>query len=217
MPGCQCGYPDCRTAVLPSYHGRPQEALHIHPARARRRDRRRRAGRRDELQRLDSPDRAEGIPHPGRPGSRRPVRGRARPVHPRRDRRSRRVGRQGPPPVRRPADRVTGVTYDSGALIAAERGERRIWVRHRALLLRRVVPTVPAPVVAQCWRGSARQAQLARLLAGCETETLDDTRARATGTLAGRARTTDIIDAGVVEGALRRSALIISSDEGAVA
>ena len=43
---------------------------------------------------------------------------------------------------------MTGVTYDSGALIAAERGERRIWVRHRALLLRRVVPTVPAPVVA---------------------------------------------------------------------
>ena len=59
-----------------------------------------------------------------------------------------------------------------------------------------------------------RQAQLARFLAGCETETLDDTRARATGTLAGRARTTDIVDAGVVEGALRRGDLIISSDEG---
>ena len=124
------------------------------------------------------------------------------------------MGRQGPPPVRRPADRVTGVTYDSGALIAAELGERRIWARHRALLLRRVVPTVPAPVVAQCWRGSARQVQLARLLAGCETETLDDTRARATGTLAGRARVDDIVDANVVEGALRRGDLIISSDEG---
>jgi hypothetical protein len=112
---------------------------------------------------------------------------------------------------------VTGVTYDAGALIAAERGERRIWARHRALLLRRVVPTVPAPVVAQCWRGIARQAQLARLLAGCETETLDDTRARATGTLASRARVDDIVDANVVEGALRRGDLIISSDEGDLA
>ena len=112
---------------------------------------------------------------------------------------------------------MTGVTYDSGALIAAERGERRIWARHRALLLRRVVPTVPAPVVAQCWRANARQAQLARLLAGCETETLDDTRARATGTLAGRARVADIVDANVVEGALRRGDLIISSDEGDLA
>jgi hypothetical protein len=106
---------------------------------------------------------------------------------------------------------VSGVTYDSGALIAAERGERLIWARHRALLLRRVVPTVPAPVLAQCWRGTPRQAELARLLAGCDVETLDDTRAKATGTLAGRARTTDIVDASVVEGALRRGDLIVSA------
>lgn len=124
------------------------------------------------------------------------------------------MGHQGDPVTRRPADRVSGVTYDSGALIAAERGERLMWARHRALLLRRVVPIVPAPVVAQCWRGTPRQAQLARLLTGCRVEALDDTRARATGTLAGRARTTDIVDAGVVEGALRRGDLIISSDEG---
>jgi len=109
---------------------------------------------------------------------------------------------------------LTGVTYDSGALIAAERGERRMWARHRALLLRRVLPLVPAPVVAQCWRGTLRQAQLSRLLAGCEVETLDDTRARATGTLAGRAGTSDIVDACVVEGALRRGHLVISADEG---
>src|SRR5579859_5730664 len=124
------------------------------------------------------------------------------------------MGRQDHPASGHPADRVTGVTYDSGALIAAERGERRMWARHRALLLRRVVPTVPAPVVAQCWRGAPRQAQLARLLAGCDTEVLDDTRARATGILADRARTTDIVDASVVEGALRRGDVIISSDEG---
>ena len=109
---------------------------------------------------------------------------------------------------------MTGVTYDSGALIAAERSERRMWARHRALLLRRVVPTVPAPVIAQCWRGTPRQAQLSRFLSGCETETLDDTRARATGTLAGRARVANIVDTSVVEGALRRDDLIISSDEG---
>ncbi len=124
------------------------------------------------------------------------------------------MGCPGHPAVRHPAVSVTGVTYDSGALIAAERGERPMWARHRALLLRRVVPTVPAPVVAQCWRGTPRQAQLARLLAGCEVEALDDTRARATGTLAGRARTTGVVDASVVEGALRRGDFIISSDEG---
>ncbi|HXS62718.1 MAG TPA: hypothetical protein VN767_07570 [Streptosporangiaceae bacterium] len=107
-----------------------------------------------------------------------------------------------------------GITYDAGALIAAERGERRMWVRHRALLLRREVPTVPAPVLAQAWRGTARQAQLARLVVGCDVESLDDVRAKATGTVAGRARVIDIVDACVVEGAARRHDLVITSDPG---
>jgi hypothetical protein len=107
-----------------------------------------------------------------------------------------------------------GVTYDTGALIAADRGERRMWARHRALLVHREVPTVPAPVVAQSWRGTSRQALLARLLAGCDVEALDDGQARAAGSLAARAATTDIVDACVVEGAIRRSDLVISSDEG---
>jgi hypothetical protein len=107
-----------------------------------------------------------------------------------------------------------GVTYDTGALVAADRGERRQWSRHRALLARREVPTVPTPVLAQAWRGGSRQALLSRLLAGCDTEALDDARARAAGTLAARAGTSDIVDACVVEGALRRRDLIISSDPG---
>jgi hypothetical protein len=107
-----------------------------------------------------------------------------------------------------------GVTYDTGALIAADRGERRMWARHRALLVRREVPTVPAPVVAQSWRGSNRQVLLARLLPGCDIDVLDDGKARSAGALAARAATTDIVDACVVEGALRRHDLVVSSDEG---
>jgi hypothetical protein len=87
-----------------------------------------------------------------------------------------------------------------------------VWARHRALLSRREVPTVPAPVVAQSWRGSARQVQLARLLVGCDVEVMDDGQARAVGALAARASTTDIVDASVVEGALRRRDLVVSSD-----
>jgi len=107
-----------------------------------------------------------------------------------------------------------GVTYDTGALIAAERAERRMWARHRALLTLREVPTVPAPVVAQSWRGGGRQALLARLLTGCHVELLDDGQARSVGSLATRAATTDIVDACVVEGALRRHDLVVSSDPG---
>lgn len=105
-----------------------------------------------------------------------------------------------------------GVTYDTGALVAADRGERRAWARHRALLALREVPTTPAPVVAQAWRGGARQALLARLLVGCDVEALDDDKARSVGSLAARAATTDIVDATVVEGALRRHDTVISSD-----
>jgi hypothetical protein len=107
-----------------------------------------------------------------------------------------------------------GVTYDTGALIAADRGERRMWARHHALLVRREVPVVPAPVVAQSWRGTSRQALLARLLSGCDIEALDDGQARSVGALAARAATADIVDACVVEGALRRRDLVVSSDEG---
>ena len=107
-----------------------------------------------------------------------------------------------------------GVTYDTGALVAADRGERRVWARHRALLVRREVPTVPAPVVAQSWRGGSRQVLLVRLLTGCDVEALDDEQARVVGTLAARAATTDIVDACVVEGAMRRHDLVVSSDAG---
>jgi hypothetical protein len=107
-----------------------------------------------------------------------------------------------------------GVTYDAGALIAADRGDRQMWARHRAFLTGRVVPTVPAPVVAQTWRGGGRQALLSRLLVGCDVEVLDDDRARLVGSLAAQAATTDIAGASVVEGAIRRHDLVISSDRG---
>ncbi len=105
-----------------------------------------------------------------------------------------------------------GITYDAGALVAADRGERRIWARHGALLALRVVPAAPAPVVAQAWRGGGRQARLARLLRGCIVDVLDDRHARSIGELLAKAGTTDIVDACVVEGALRRHDLVVSSD-----
>jgi predicted nucleic acid-binding protein len=87
-----------------------------------------------------------------------------------------------------------------------------MWARHRALLAARAVPTVPAPVLSQTWRGGPRQAQLARLVAGCDVEPLDDDAARRTGQVLGRAGTSDIVDAFVVEGALRRHDVVITSD-----
>ena len=105
-----------------------------------------------------------------------------------------------------------GVTYDAGALSAADRGERQTWARHRALLLARQVPVVPAPVLAQVWRGGPKQALLARLVAGCSVEPMDDDAARRTGQLLGRAGTSDVVDAFIVEGALRRRDVVVTGD-----
>src|SRR5260370_15625690 len=57
------------------------------------------------------------------------------------------------------------VTYDTGALVAAERNDRRMWALHAVLLAEEVAPVVPAPVLAEAWRGGPRQASLSRLLA----------------------------------------------------
>ena len=41
------------------------------------------------------------------------------------------------------------ITYDTGALIAADRNDRTSWARHAAALKRGYCITIPAPVVAQ--------------------------------------------------------------------
>jgi hypothetical protein len=48
---------------------------------------------------------------------------------------------------------MAGVTYDTGALIAGERNDRRMWALHLGFMAEEVVPVVPAPVVAEAWLG----------------------------------------------------------------
>ena len=103
------------------------------------------------------------------------------------------------------------IVYDAGALIAAERNDRRTWADHRARLELGIVPLVPAAVVAQVSR-SSRQAQLRRCLRGCEVVPLDEHDAHAAGRLLGLTRTSDIVDASLVALAARRDAAILTSD-----
>jgi len=108
---------------------------------------------------------------------------------------------------------IAGVTYDTGALIAAERGDRSVWALHRRSLERGMMPTVPAGVLAQGWRGGP-QAPLSRLLSGCRVEDLDESRARFAGAACAIAGTADVVDASVVVGAASRHDLVITSDAG---
>jgi predicted nucleic acid-binding protein len=112
---------------------------------------------------------------------------------------------------------VSGLTYDSGALIAAERGERQMWLIHQRALMRGVRPVVPAGVVVEVYR-SARQASLARLLRGCQVDSLDERTAKAAGMLLGRCAKDKggldpgAVDASVAEGALRRGDAVVTGN-----
>jgi len=108
---------------------------------------------------------------------------------------------------------MVGVTYDTGALVAAERNDRRMWALHAGFLAEEVVPTVPAPVLAEAWRGGGRQASLSRLLALCEIEGMTDEQARRVGVLAGKAAHDDVVDVTVVEGAIRRRDAVVTSND----
>ena len=103
------------------------------------------------------------------------------------------------------------VVYDAGALIAAERGDRAFWADHRVRLEQGVLPAVPAAVIAQVGL-SARQVPLRRLLRGCDTVVLDEHGAHRAGALLAAARTSDVVDATVVDTALVRKAVIVTSD-----
>jgi len=71
-----------------------------------------------------------------------------------------------------------GVTYDAGALIGAERNDRRMWALHAGYLAEEVLPTVPANVLAQAWTGGSSRVNLARMLRPCSIESMDEDRAR---------------------------------------
>lgn len=109
---------------------------------------------------------------------------------------------------------MAGVTYDTGALVAAERNDRRMWALHAGFLAEEVAPVVPSPVLAEAWRGGSRQASLSRLLALCDVEPMTEEQARQVGVLAGKAAHDDVVDVTVVEGAIRRDDAVVTSNEG---
>lgn len=104
-----------------------------------------------------------------------------------------------------------GVVYDTGALVAADRGTRSMAVLHRRLNNRGFRPVVPSVVLAQAWRGGP-QPNLSRLLKGCVVEAVAENAARAIGTLLAAHGSSDVVDAAVVISAAGRGDLVVTSD-----
>ena len=118
------------------------------------------------------------------------------------------------PEAQPPAAEVSGLTLDSGALIAYERAARRVVLLLDGAVDFQLPIAIPAGVLGQTWRDGRRQVRLARFLAQpeIEIEILDDLRAREAGQLCGVRGTSDVIDASVILCAKARGHRIITSD-----
>jgi predicted nucleic acid-binding protein len=101
--------------------------------------------------------------------------------------------------------------YDAGVLVAAERNDRQIWADHRVRLELGSVPITTAPVVAQVSR-SHRQAQLRRLLRGCDIVAFAPEQAHEVGGLLARATASDVVDAHVIVTAAKHMSTVMTSD-----
>lgn len=106
---------------------------------------------------------------------------------------------------------MNGVIYDTGALIAAERGSKSVWLLHRRLLERELRPTLPTVVLGQAWRGGP-QTRLSRFLRGCRVEPFTEQQARSAGAALAASDGHDLVDAAVVATALAHEDLIVTSD-----
>ncbi len=107
---------------------------------------------------------------------------------------------------------MSAVVYDAAVLVGADKNDRRIWAEHKARLEFGIVPSVPAPVLAQVSR-SPQQSQLRRFLTGCVVVPLVESEAHEAGRLLAKTRTADVVDAVVVTTALRHKAMILTGDE----
>ena len=111
---------------------------------------------------------------------------------------------------------MSGATLDTGALIALEAGSRRMAVLVEEALASPAMLAIPAGVLAQSWRGGARQARIARLLRSSVVAVvpLDRRCALRAGARCAATGVTDVIGASVALCAHDRGHPVITSDPG---
>ncbi len=109
---------------------------------------------------------------------------------------------------------MSGITFDSGGLIALDRNDRRVLVLLARARERGMRITIPATALAQVMRNPAKQARLSRLIRQMDTDliALDGPDATSVGLLLARTGTADIVDAHVVICARRAKQAIVTSD-----
>jgi hypothetical protein len=106
------------------------------------------------------------------------------------------------------------LTLDAGALIAIERNDATLVKVLAVAVSDRIPILIPAGALAQAWRGTSRQARIAKMLQdpAVNVVPLDEPRARLAGVICGRSKTKDVVDASVVLCARENRSTIVTSD-----
>lgn len=109
---------------------------------------------------------------------------------------------------------MTGLTLDTGALIAIEAGSPRMALLVEQAMAAGAELAIPAGVVAQAWRGGARQVRIAKLLQLQVTSivALDAKLALRVGARCAATGSADVVDVSVAICAGDRGHPVITSD-----
>jgi predicted nucleic acid-binding protein len=105
---------------------------------------------------------------------------------------------------------MLALTFDTGALIALERGDKRMRVVLETAALDDVTITVPAVVVAEWWRGPGRRREA--ILASVDVEATSEHVARIAGEAVAALPGTTVVDAIVMASAAQRGDIVYTSD-----
>ena len=114
----------------------------------------------------------------------------------------------------RTVTRVAKVTLDAGALIAIDKGNRRMIALLEEAVKQGGQFEIPAAALGQAWRDGTRQARLSRFVRGAEVNVipLDENMSRACGELLAISGTSDVVDASVVIVATKSGSPVVTSD-----
>ncbi|MFD4640713.1 PIN domain-containing protein [Lentzea sp. NPDC058436] len=108
-----------------------------------------------------------------------------------------------------------GLVLDAGALIHVEGNPRgRVYGACRDALDSGTRALLPSVVLAQVWRGTARQAPVSMLRRMCRPVPFTEDVAEAVGRLLALAGTSDVVDAAVVIAAVSHNCAVLTSDPG---
>lgn len=107
---------------------------------------------------------------------------------------------------------VSGLTFDTGMLIALERRTQRAWNVYRQAVNGKVPITVPTAVLVEWWRGRTRAREHIR--SGVRIEWLSESLAEVAGEALAAVRGATPVDAIVMASAASRGDVVYTGDVG---